>query len=462
MVHASKKRVACAVNKFRRQIADQATQALGSVLPSAALHKVLAGQVGPYRERLYPPLTTLGLFIGQALSPDGSCQDAVARALSARTAQGLSECSLNSGPYCKARQRLPLGLIQELAHRVGQRLEQACPNEWRWRGRCVKLVDGTTVSMPDTPGNQHAYPPNGAQQPGLSFPLVMLVAVISLSTGAVLRWASGPCKGKQSGEQALLDPMLDQFTTGQIMLADRVYCTYFMVAQLAQRGVDLVTRQHASRRSDFRRGKRLGRSDHLVQWRRPARPQWMDAQTYANTPAQLTLRETRVGSWILVTTLTDPHSVSPQDLNHLYRQRWQIEVDLRSIKAMLGMDILRARSAAMIEKEIAVYMLAYNLIRALMARAGAQTGLAVRDLSFTGAKQVYLAFEQQLRFAAQARAKTLIAYLLGGISQCTLPKRAARVEPHAIKRRPKNHRLLTVPRDVARAAIRKARRAAMA
>src|SRR5690606_3681668 len=156
---------------------------------------------------------------------------------------------LNSGPYCKARQRLPLGLIQELAHRVGQRLEQACPNEWRWRGRCVKLVDGTTVSMPDTPGNQHDYPPNGAQPPGVSFPLAMLVAVISLSTGAVLQWASGPCKGKQSGEQALLDPMLDQFTTGQIMLADRVYCTYFMVAQLAQRGVDLVTRQHASRRS---------------------------------------------------------------------------------------------------------------------------------------------------------------------------------------------------------------------
>ncbi len=199
----AKKRLQQELERFRRQFGDQPTQAFGAVLPNEVLRKLVDEEVGAFRERIYPPLTTLGLFVGQALSSDGACQDAVARRVSERTARSQAACSLNSGPYCKARQRLPLGLIRKLALCVGQKLEQASPRAWKWRGRSITLLDGTTISMPDTAQNQSAYPQSGVQKPRLGFPLAMLVALISLSTGAVRSWAQGPCRGKHTGEQAL-------------------------------------------------------------------------------------------------------------------------------------------------------------------------------------------------------------------------------------------------------------------
>ena len=453
----AKKRLQQAVARFKQGFADRPTRALDELLSSNVVCSIVDEEVGSYRERIYPPLTTLGLFIGQALSADGACQDAVARHLSERTAQGEHQCSLSSGPYCKARSRLPLSLIRRLAVSVGERLEQMSCKHWQWRGRSVKLLDGTTVSMPDTQANQAAYPQSGEQQPGLGFPLAMLVALISLSTGAVLRWASGPCRGKGSGEQALFRTLMPHLTAGDIILVDRLHCTYFTVAMLCERGVDILTRQHPRRLTDFRQGRRLGLRDQLVTWHCPQRPDWMDHETYARMPQQLTLRQTEVAGRVLVTTLTDARSVAPLDLDTLYRQRWQVEVDLRSIKAVLGMDILRAKSPGMIDKEIAVYLLAYNMVRGVMARAAAGAQLIARSLSFKGALQLLLAFQQQLRWAAGKSARIMSAHLLGAISMMSLPIRPGRVEPHAIKRRPKNHALLTVPRHLARAAIIRAR-----
>jgi hypothetical protein len=452
-----KKRLSKGIERFRRQFGDQPTQALGAVLPAADLQKVMIEEVSVFRERIYPPLTTLGLFIGQALIQDGACQDAVSRRLSERAARRETACSLNSGPYCKARQRLPLGLIRRLALKIGEMLEQDSPVDWKWRGRSIKLIDGTTISMPDTASNQSVYPQSGVQQAGLGFPLAMLVAVISLSTGAVLEWALGPCRGKHTGEQALFRQLMPQLDSGDIILADRYYCNYFTAALLVGRGVDLVTRQHQRRITDFRRGRRLGRRDHLVDWIRPKRPAWMDVETYESMPERLSMRETEIGGRILVTTLADAKTVSAQDVDALYGRRWQVEVDLRSIKAEMGMDILRTQSAPMIDKEIAVYLLAYNLVCALMVRAAAGSSVEARALSFKGTIQLYLAFEQQLRFAGRNSARTMTAHLLGGICLLRLQVRPGRVEPHAIKRRPKSHQLLTVPRDLARHNILKSR-----
>jgi hypothetical protein len=455
----AKKRLQEGVEKFRQQFCDQPTQALGSVFSAEALQSLVKDEVGNFRERIYPPLTTLGLFIGQALSQDGACQDAVSRRLSERTARGQSACSLNSGPYCKARQRLPLGLICRLALTAAQALERAGPAAWKWRGRTVKLMDGTTISMPDTPSNQSAYPQSGVQAPGLGFPLAMLVAVISLSTGAVLDWALGPCRGKHTGEQALFRQLMPRLEVGDIILADRYHCNYFTAAQLVERGVDLVTRQHQRRKTDFRRGKRLGRRDHLVEWIRPKCPAWMDAETYAGMPERLVMRETEVAGRILVTSLLEAKTVSAAELDALYGRRWQVEVDLRSIKAEMGMDILRTQSVAMANKDIAVHLLAYNLVCALMVRAAAGSGVSPRSLSFKGTVQLYLAFEQQVRFCSGVELITMTAYLLGGISQLRLPERPGRIEPHAIKRRPKSHQLLTIPRGQAREKIRQSRAA---
>jgi hypothetical protein len=456
-VKIAKKRLRQGIERFRRQFADQPTQELEALLPGRQISAMVREEAGNWRDRTYPPLTTLSLFIGQALSSDGACQDAVARHLSERSARGEAPCSLSTGPYCKARQRLPQRLVELLAVAVGEALEQKGLPDWRWRGRAVKLMDGTTVSMPDTADNQAKYPQSGVQAFGLGFPLAMLVALISLGTGAVLRWAVGPCRGKHTGEQALFRALMPHLAEGDVILADRYHCNYFTVALLAERGVDLVTHQHQRRITDFRRGRRLGKRDQLVDWIRPQRPSWMDAETYAGMPERLCLRQVEVAGRVLVTTLADARAVPASEIDALYRRRWQVEVDLRSIKAVMGMDILRAKSASMIDKEIAVHVLAYNLVCALMARAAAGARMMLRALSFKTTLQLLLAFQQQLRCAGGRVATIMTACLLGAVSCAVLPVRPGRIEPHAIKRRPKSHALLTVPRNIAREKILRSR-----
>ena len=417
------------------------------------MQRAVETYAGEYRDRIYPPLTTLALFMGQALSADGACQAAVGRHLSERTARGMQACTLSTGPYCKARQRLPLELIVALQREVAQRMEQRQPTRWRWQGRSVKLLDGTMVSMPDTASNQEVFPQSGEQQPGLGFPLARLVALISLGSGAVLDWAMGACKGKGTGEQALFRELLDALDPSDVVIADRYYCTYWVLAMLKARGVDVLMRQHARRLQDFRRGKRLGRGDHLVHWVRPQRPQWMEEQVYVQIPEQISVREVRANGWVLVTTLLDERLAPPTEIDRLYRCRWNIEVDLRSIKAEMGMDILRCKSPPMVRKEVAVHLLAYTLVRAAMAQAAGCAQVLARALSFKGAMQLLNAYHQQLRHSAGTRTVVMIGHVLGAIAMLRLPWRPGRVEPRAIKRRPKPHRLLTVPRAIARAQL---------
>lgn len=441
------------MRRFRQQFAQSCGRALNNVLPAGELKGLIRDYGGQYRDRVYAPLRTLGLFIGQALSADGACQDAVARNLSERTARRAPQCSLNTGPYCKARRRVRLGLIVALLHAVARRLERLQPVSWRWQGRSVKLVDGTTVSMPDTPANQAEFPQSRAQQPGLGFPLARLVAILSLGTGAVLDWAMGACQGSDSGEEGLFRQLLGALDPGDIVLADQLYCSYRMLAALKARGVDVLMRQKGSRGCDFRRGKQLGRGDHIVQWMRPQRPAWMDPETYAAMPETLSVREVRINGRVLVTTLLDVRMAPAAELDRLYRSRWNIEVDLRSIKAEMGMDILRCKSPEMIRKEVAVHLLAYTLVRAVMAQAASLAQILARALSFRRATQVLNAYEQQLRHSPGARISFMIAHVLGALSLLRLPWRPHRVEPRAIKRRPKPHRLLLVPRPLARRQI---------
>ena len=459
MDDSKRKHLAGQVRRFCARFAHSAGSALGRIIPSQELLRWVEEEVGDRRERLYGPLQTLTLFIEQVLGADQSCQDAVARGMSARVALGQAPCSLNNGPYCKARARLPQRLIERLVRELGQRLCAGQAGAWRWRGREVKLIDGTTVTMPDTTENQALFPQSPEQQPGLGFPLARLVAIISLSCGAVVEWAVGPCEGKRTGETALLWRLAHRLRSGDVIVADRCYAGYFLLAWLMRQGVDIVVRQHQLRHTDFRRGERLGAKDHVVLWRRPQRPAWMDEATYAGMPETLTLREARVGGLTLVTTLLDARAVSKQELLTLYRLRWQVELDLRAIKTVMQMDILRCKSPAMVTKEIAVHLLAYNLVRAVMAQAAFLGHVLPRQLSFKAALQLIRAFEQNLRHAPHARLATRCAYLLAGIAQLRLPQRPGRVEPRAVKRRPKPHALLTRPRHILRAQLLKQQQA---
>lgn len=425
-------------------------QALGEHEVAALVNEL----VEPYRERIYPPLETLRLFVGQALSTDRACQDVVGRRLSERIAQDQPASALNTGSYCDARSRLPAALPTTLSATLGERLESAAPSHWRWQNRSVKLFDGTTVSMPDTPGNQQAYPQSREQKPGLGFPVARIGALIGLASGAVLRYQVAACEGKGTGEQSLLRNLLVHLNAGDVVLADALLATWWVVESASRRGADVVMAQHGRRITDFTRGSQLGKKDHVVQWPRPPKPKTMSVEDYARYPEFIAMRELEVDGRILVTTLLDPGFASPRALDALYKMRWNIEVDFRTIKATLQMDVLRCKSQPMVEKEIAVSLLAYNLVRWAMAKAASLSDVLPRALSFAGAKRLLNTFADQLRRTPDDQIRTLIATVLASIATLKLPHRPDRIEPRAKKRRPKNLPLLTVPRDVAREFIR--------
>ena len=289
-----------------------------------------------FRVRIYTPLITLWTFMTQVLDPDHSCRKAV-RSLSAfLVSEGQPEISADTSNYCKARKRLPLSLIVRLVRKLGELLEGKARGDWLWNGRDVHIVDGSSVSMPDTLANQRAYPQPAGQKPGVGFPLARIVAIISLATGAVLDLAIGPSKGKRTGETRLLRTLLRRMKAESILLGDRSFASYFGIAQLLQRQMDGVFRMHQRRKIDFRRGRCLGVTDHLVRWQKPRdRPEWMDKATYALMPDEMVVRELRykvtqagyrVHQITLVTTLLDPVAYTSEDLAGLYLKRWSVEV----------------------------------------------------------------------------------------------------------------------------------------
>ncbi len=450
-----KKQLLAQIGGFRARFAQSVETVSAKAIPGERPAAWISEDVGRYRERRYSPLMTLTLFIEQVLSADHSCQDAVGRGLSSRVAAGLAPVSLNTGAYCRARYRLPYRLPRRLAREIGDALLAHQPSSWRWRGREVKLIDGTAVSMPDTNANQARFPRRASQTSGCGFPIARLVAIVSLSRGAVLEWALSPYEGKNTGETALLWRLKERLRPGDVVIADRYYTSYFLICALRLWGVDVVFRQQGSRKTDFRRGEKRGVRDHVVSWCRPARPDWMEEATYATMPETIALREVRIGGYTIVTTFTDAQDVHKDELLVLYRQRWQLELDLRAIKTVMQMDVLRCKTPTMVEKEIAVHFLAYNLVRTVMAQAAAISDQRPRRLSFKAALQLLNAFEMNLRHAPHRVLAERCALLLKALAQCRLPDRPNRVEPRLVKRRPRWTKWLQTPRPVLRARLRR-------
>jgi len=374
-------------------------------------------------------------------------------------------CSTETTSYCEARRRLPLKVIVRLVHATAEKIDAGAHDDWLWKGRRVSLVDGTTSSMPDTPRNQRAFPQAKTQGIGLGFPIVRMAVIISLATGVVRDMALGPYKGKGTGEPALLRALLDGLAADEIVLGDRYFGSFFMLASLIRREVDGLFRMYQGRKFDFRRGRRLGVEDHLVTWTKPQRPDWMDEETYAQIPDEMTVRELRfkveqsgfrVDNVVLVTTMLDATMYSKEELADLYLQRWNVELDLRSIKDVLQMDVLRCKSPEMVEKEIWMHLLAYNLIRGVMAQAAEAHEKRPRLLSFKGTLQTITAFQEALRRAAPADRELLLHAMLRAIAHQEVGNRFGRVEPRANKRRPKAQRYLMEPRPDARKRLHKA------
>jgi Transposase DDE domain len=416
-----------------------------NVLTGPELLEQTEAHLPEHRERLYPPTVTLAMFMRQALSEDGSCQRAVNGWAAQRVCEGLKPNGVDTGAYCRARQRLPVEMVKALTRESGRVLSAKALRDWRWHGRAVKLVDGSTVSMPDTPQNQAGYPQPITQASGVGFPLARVLAVICLSTGAVLEAATCPFAGAGNSELGLLRALGAVFNAGDVMLADTFYCNYFILATLQAAGVDAVFEQHSQRITDFRRGRSLGARDHCVQWPRPRRPPWMTREHYASFPESLSVRELKTSGRILLTTLLDHRRVRKQEVLDLYCQRWQVELDLRNIKITLGVDVLSCRTPQMVVKELWVHLLAYNLIRLLMAQAAAASGVQPRQLSFKHTVQLWTEWT--------ARKLTHSAHLWQLLARVRVADRPGRVEPRMKKRRPKSYPWMKKPRPQERQQI---------
>jgi hypothetical protein len=446
------------VRRARRESLQEPDLCFGRLLPHQQVTEALLRHKVVFRDCLYTPLVTLWTFLYQVLSPDQSCRAAVAHLLAYLGGRGDDTVSAETGPYCKARERLPEALVADLARHSGTKLQARFPTTELLQGRPIKIADGTTVSMPDTPENQKTYPQQPNQKPGLGFPIMRLVGVISLSCGAVLGVAFGAYCGKKTGETALLRQLLGLFKRGDVMLADALFANYWTLAALLARGVDVIARRDGKRPLDWRTGGRLGVRDHRVVWHKPAKPDWMSCAQYRRMPEMLCLRELavevqqagfRTRRVIVVTTLLDADAYPKEELAAAYRARWHAELDLRAIKQVMAMEVLRCKTPPMVRKEIWMHLLAYNLIRTLLADAAQSAGVPPRTLSFKGALQTLNAFAAVWPLAAIPR-QTLYAAILKALATHRVGNRPDRIEPRAVKRRPRKQTFLTQPRHIAR------------
>jgi len=440
--------------RIRCEVRNSDAYSFFNLLTGPALFDQVESVLPPHRERRFPPTETLSMFLAQALSADRSCQKAVDEAAIRRLAAGLAPGSTNSGGYCRARERVPTAMVNTLARYVGQSVSANAAPAWHWRGRPVRLVDGTTLTMPDTAANQAAYPQPCSQQPGLGFPLCRMVGVVCLGSGALLNAAIGRYQGKGGDEHSLLRSILETLERGDVLVGDALYATYFLLCALRERGVDAVFEQHGARQrsTDFRCGQRLGPRDHLIVLSKPAiKPEWMSAAQYEQAPETLTVRELRTGGKTLVTTLLCPKHTDKDSLRSLFRNRWHVELDLRSIKTTLGMERLSCQTPAMAIKEIWVYLLAYNLIRLLMAQAASLADQLPRQLSFKHTVQIWIAWTQYAHHIDDDKLYSLFVL----IAEQRVGGRPGRIEPRALKRRPRPYPLLTKPRVTCRRQIQK-------
>jgi putative transposase len=402
---------------------------------------------------IYTPAVTVWVFLAQCLSPDHSCRDAVARLIAWRLGRGLRRCSADTGTYCTARNDLPEEACHQLMRETGQRTQLDAPAEWLWWGHRVMSVDGSTLTMPDTKANQAEYPQMAGQKPGCGFPIARIVVVFSLAVGTALEAALGKYQGKQTGENSLFRTLQDVLEEGDVVLADRYFSGWCDIALLKQRGVEVLLRKHQLRATDFRTGQRLGPNDHLVCWNKPARPSWMSKEQYASLPDSLTLREVRVPveqkgfrtrELIVVTTLLDADKYSAAEIAKLYRRRWQAELNLRSLKMVLQMDHLRCKTPHRVRNEFYMHLVAYNLIRHMMAIAASHAGVEPWTVSFKGALQTVLNLLPVLD--ASVSTKGWCEAILEAIATHEVGNRPDRYEPRVRKRRPKKYKLMQEPR----------------
>ncbi len=426
------------------------------ILTEASIKDVLNEQGVKFRDRVFSPVTTIWGFLGQVLSEDHSCRDAVSRIIAHRATNGITVCSPNTASYCNARSRIHTSVLRTLARRTAEELQTCVADQWKWIGRSVFIVDGSSVSMPDTPKNQQMYPQPPTQATGLGFPLARIAVLLSLATGACHDLAIAPYKGKGTGETNLFRRMYDTLKPGDVVLGDALFDDYFITWELCKRNIDIVARAQYERTGSWI--LQSGPDDDILVWQRPNKPRGMTGEQYRRYPENLIMRQVtvdardknnRVKQFKVVTTILDV-SIDGKQIGNLFERRWDGEVDIRSIKSTMQMDILRCKTPDMVHKEIWTHLLAYNLLRTVMAVAANENDTEPRKVSLKGAKQALTAFAPKIEAARPEDRAQLIDAMIKTIAYHRVGGRPGRWEPRARKRRPKKAARLTQPRNIAK------------
>jgi hypothetical protein len=435
---------------------EELYELFGHMFPERLLEPAEAGTNS--RERIFSQRVTFWAFVGQVLSPGTSCRETVRRVKAWWQHSGGidSEMSDRDSAYCQARARLDPQALELIAQHLCWRLEGNVLRQERWlKGRTVKMVDGTGVSMPDTAANQAMWPQPSSQQSGCGFPAMKLLGIFSLSSGALLEAATGSLHDHDS---MLFRDLWSKLKKADVLLADRAFCSYGAIAALQKRGIDSVMRMHQMRRADFRTGKALGEGDRLIVWNKPAqRSEVWTEEEFDSLPPTLTLRMIRLRvskpgfrtrTVVLVTTLLDATAYPADALRELYGQRCTVELHFHQIKTLLEMDVLRCKSPELIELEVAMHRIAYNLVRTLMQHGAHLHDASLARISFKGALDTLRHWSPAIAAASDRPRKQdqLIDEMLAIIARDVVPERPGRSEPRAKKRRPRNYQLLTKPR----------------
>ena len=439
---------------LREKFAQSIGLPFAEILTESEIEQALQDEGVTYRKRLFCPIVTLWAWISQVLDADKSCKKAVSRVVSYLVASGQNPPSTDTGGYCKARARLKERMLLGLMRLTGKHSHEQPEEEFLWCGRRVAVFDGSSLTMADTKKNQKKYPQPTSQAQGCGFPAGRIVCGFSLATGAVLDAVISPLS---VGEVNLFRQLYPHLCAGDMALGDRIFGTFADICLLFARGVDSAFRVHGARKTDFRKGKRLARWDHIVEWVKPKQcPRGLKKKLFDQLPQRFLLREVRFHIPIrgfrtevvtLVTTLLDPKEYKRRDLAELYRHRWQAEIDLKHLKSTMQMEHLPSKTPEMVVKDFYVHLLAYNLIRTVQLQASRQHTVDPLALSFQATIQHLTSFTCLLAHATDEQRAYEYEQLIFLVSTEKLPFRPNRVEPRMVKRRPKKYPRLCAPRQ---------------
>jgi len=406
------------------------------------------------RERIFSLRLTCECFLWQLLKPHTSCREVVRQVQALFRLHGQGPVDEGDSGYVQARLRLPRARMDQALDSTAQVAEARAGSGGQLAGRPVKVVDGSSVQLADTPKNQKRYPQPSTQKRGCGFPVMKLAVLFSLTSGAILRVLTGNLRHH---DLRLLHDLWDQLKKGDILLGDRAYGEYTTLAGLPKQGVDVVARLHQGRKVDFRKARRLGKHDGLFQWTKGCQQsEILSADEWALLPGQITVRLLRFTATIrgcrarrvtLATTLLDPQLYPASAIIDLYARRWRLELCLRDLKTTMGMEELRCKTPDMAEKELLAYLVAHNLIRCVIAEAVARYAVDVERVSFKGSVDALRQYREAIGKARNRKMRRqLWEDLLLNLARDLVRLRPNRLEPRAVKRRPKPYPLLNQPR----------------